>query len=111
MAKSDINKMTGKFQYRRREFGEMLARDAESERLKKEKLKNPKNYDTVIRQNIHGDIKGMLAEGRNKIDILVELSNKYSDTNLSRFFEQWIEHHLKKQDYLKIEEQDYNETR
>ena len=104
MAKSDINKMTGKFQLRRKEFGAMIVSDAERERIQEEKAKAPKNKDTKIRLDIHRDIKTMLAEGRKKIEILIELSNKYPDTYLSKFFEKWIEYHIEKRDYLQIED-------
>jgi len=54
--------------------------------------------ETQYRQEINADIIKMVSEGKGKVEILIFLNNKYENSKFSKFFEQWIEHHVKSQE-------------
>ena len=94
-----MSKNYGKIKADRRRMSEILARADDYNRRREEDANKPKSKDTVDRMSIHRDIKKMLSEGKDKIEIIASLNNKYPDTHLSVFFSQWIEYHIEKEDY------------
>lgn len=99
MAKRDIHYKTGHYIGNRRVYAETIENVIDTERKRKENANTKPNPDTVQRQEIHKTIKQMLLAGKGKLEILVYLSNTYPDTYLNKFFEQWIEYHIEKEDY------------
>lgn len=94
-----MGKNSSKVTQGRAEFLNYTLSEVERENRKKKKAMQPQNPDTLTRLSIHKDMKQMLLEGKGKIEILTFLSNKYSDTNLVKYFDQWLDAHIQKEDY------------
>ena len=94
MAKGDVNNATGRVQNNRRAQADFLARMREHENRRKIAANTPKSEDTLERIAINKEIISAINEGKGKIEILKMLNEKYPSSNLSKFFGQYIDHHL-----------------
>ena len=90
----------GKVKANRRRMSQILADVDRFNKRREEEANKPKSKDSIDRISIHTDIKKMLFEGKDKIEIITSLNNKYPDTYLSKFFSKWIEYHIEKKDYI-----------
>ena len=57
------------------------------------------NKDSQIRQDMHKTIKNMLSKGKNKVEIITFLVNKYPDSYLNKYISQWVDYHMDKKDF------------
>ena len=94
MAKRDINKATGRVQNNRRDQADFLARMREHENRKRIAANTPKSDDTLERIAINNEIIEAISKGKGKVEILKILNEKFPNSNLAKFFGQYIDHHL-----------------
>lgn len=80
----------------RRRSGAVAARKYESMSYMPKSKTPQKSADTIERYEIHSLIKESLIEGKGRVEILAELMNKYPNSSVRKYFEQYIEHHMKK---------------
>ena len=94
MAKRDVNKATGRVQNDRRAQADFLARMREHENRRKIAANTPKSEDTLERIAINKEIVSAISKGKGKIEILKMLNEKFPCSNLCKYYEQYIDHHL-----------------
>ena len=71
---------------------DIIGRESQKEIEEKNKVPNP---DTEHRKLIQNEIESLLNEGKNKIEILLILNEKYPDSKLSKYFGSYIDNKIK----------------
>ncbi len=113
MAKRDINRRTGKcktnFGKYKREKLEYCFGRMDSDKKKIDKTNKPKSPENQERESIYSTIKEQLSQGKNKIEVLAILNNKFPNTKLSIYFSSYINYFATKLG-IKLEDNKEEET-
>ena len=96
MAKTHRDKNGRLSKYGFNEFRRMQSDIIAIESEKEVKNRNAiPNLDTEHRKLIQNEIESLLNEGKNKIEVLLILNEKYPDSKLSKYFGSYIDNKIK----------------